>query len=169
MYAKPVFLIDNLGYFNKTHSLQSTTEAKMETTTDITTTETMVDTTTEPLRVFRSPPKVKADPPLDNETEIFFSNSKRDTNETSIDVKHLNTLKRIPETENIYFSNNTIVFKNDSMYGEVNVKMAKADPPYVVMCDFVSFLPLFSLVVASVFAAIIIVFGRGGRGYPAET
>lgn len=154
LYSKPVFLINKIGYFNYTEVREETTE---NTTDNATETSTAI-TSSEKMKSMQLP---------DLEPEIIFLNSKTEE-KYSKNLEEWNKAEKIPDTYNYYLINNMIYFKNNSMYGEVSIKMLKNNVSTLFTCDYVTFTPLFSIVVASVFAGIVIVYGRGGRGHPSD-
>ncbi|XP_056646584.1 uncharacterized protein LOC130451530 [Diorhabda sublineata] len=67
-------------------------------------------------------------------------------------------------TENLkhsYLFNETIWYKNDSLYGKVDVRIRGSDYGSSTSCDLILFVPLVSLIAAAAFGALIVLFGRG--------
>lgn len=162
LYAEPVFIIDKIGKFNKSEINEITTESISDSTIEGKTDSTINITTT-------VTPTAKMEPShhLAPKPEIRFSNKRKEDTNFKI-IEEWNFSKKIPGTENYYLLNNTIFFKNDSVYAEIDIKMTKTDFSSLMMCDYIRFTTLSSVVAASTFAGIVIIYGRGGRGYPAD-
>lgn len=156
LYTKPVFIIEKIGKLNKTEELDITTE---ESITELSTEIATEDTTSGILMPSQ---------PLYPEPELFFSFYKKDDFYSKL-MEHSNFTDKISGTNKYYLMNNSIYFKNESMYGQVNIKTIKIDSPSILHCDFIFFILLFSLISSSVFAGIVIIYGKGGRGYPSDT
>lgn len=168
LYARPVFSLDKIEYI-QIESHDSTTEITKEFTTEFTT-ELATEFTTEtdgsmdlitimPLNESTERKRQVSNP------EIIISDSKKPSDETH----NWNNGEQIPGTDNYFLFNDTVYFKNNSLYGEINIKTSRRKLSPLFICDYVLFTPLFSLVVASVLLGIVIVYGRGGRGVPGET
>lgn len=148
LYAKPVFVIEDIQFFNS-----SSPE------------ETHVTIHLNPPREKRVKSKMLAD----EEPEIIFSkdNSGR-IRQRTIDFDVWEESENIPNTS-YYLIQKVLYFKNDSMYGRLSIKMMRTVFATLLMCDYVLFIPLLSMVVSSAFIGIVVLYGRGGRGYVADT
>lgn len=135
---------------------KTTQESVTEITTKITENSAIYTTTTGKLIPFY--PK----------QELLYSFYKKDEFYSKL-IEHSNFSEKIPGTDKFYLFNNSIYFKNDSIYGEANIKTIKTDSYSLLRCDFIFFIILFSLISSSVFAGIVIIYGRGGRGYASDT
>lgn len=151
LYAEPVFELDQIGYFNNSETSESVTEATemYESTLEVTT----IPTTTELVEVEIKPKIVTA-----NDDEIRPAKILNWTNAS-----------HIPGTDDYYLMNRTVYFKNASMYGRIHIKMMRSDESTTLRCNYILFTHLLSVIVASVLTGIVLVFGRGGRGYPSDT
>nr|CAH7712382.1 unnamed protein product [Callosobruchus chinensis] len=75
----------------------------------------------------------------------------------------------IPNTESLYVYDEEIWFITDISWGKIAIVMYKSVFSTVLMCDYVIFIPMLGMVVSSVFAGVVMVCGRGGRGYSSDT
>lgn len=139
LYAKPVFGIDKIGFFNETGETDS---------------KVTISFIQRLLRRFDENPII----------ELAHSNHRFNTRI----IEDWSTTENIPATDYCIL-NNHIYFKNDSFYGEVNINMMKTVFATLLMCNYTLFIPLLSLVIASASAGIVILFGKGGRGSLADT
>lgn len=145
LYAKPVFIIDQVHFFNGTVEANQTKEV----------TAAVIITKLG-----------KVDDSDAWKPEIIFSYDKKADISARI-IEDWTSAVKIPNTD-YYVLNDVLYFKNGSLYGEVNIKMMRTVFATMLMCDYVLFVPFLSLVVASVFAGIFIFYGRGGRGYQGD-
>lgn len=140
LYAKPYFVIDKIVYFNETEEADS----------DVT------------INLMQ---RLHLRDDDDASRGIAHPNHKL---QRRIIIEDWSAVEYIPNTEYCIL-NNIIYFKNDSLYGQVDMKMMKTVFATLLMCNYTLFIPLLSLVIASVSAGIVILFGRGGRGSVADT
>lgn len=79
------------------------------------------------------------------------------TSEQSVNVTNV-----VPENlKHSYLFNETIWYKNDSLYGKVDVRIRGSNYGTSTSCDLILFVPLVSLIAAAAFGALIVLFARG--------
>lgn len=143
LYAKPYFIIDKIVYleteFNETQEADSSVTINLM--------ERLAP------RDDENPSREIAHPEHKFQTRI---------------IEDWSAAEYIPNTEYCIL-NNIIYFKNDSLYGEVNIKMMHSVFPALLLCNYTLSVSVLSLVTASVFSGIVILFGKGGRGSVADT
>lgn len=138
LYAKPVFVIDEIQYFNSSSNASEVT---------------IPLSWSKKIRVRESEPEI-----------IFADVNNENTRLRIIDYENWEEAEKISNSP-YYIMNNIIFFKNNSMYGHLTLKLMRTVFATLLMCDYVLFIPLLSMVVSSFFIGIVVLYGRGGRGY----
>ncbi|CAH1979760.1 unnamed protein product [Acanthoscelides obtectus] len=180
LYGKPYFTYDN---YMRTDVKRATTASPNA--TDTTATNTIADHSTTPATTVTPQALILALEESDT-TEVSVTTTNA-TNTTEIDPYErvdevpdaapanvslkpdLNSSIAIPNTDNLYVYDDEIWVVTDYMWGKIIIVVYKSVFSTVLMCDYVIFIPMLSMVVSSVFAGVVMVCGRGGRGYSSDT